>query len=68
MSGWNRPGNLIDAGFEFYRVYGLRSFYQEGFSIRAGSKNWSICQRATSKEELQTAWDNLMQDPKALEG
>lgn len=68
MSGWNRPGSLIDAGFEFYRVYGLRDFDQEGFSIRAGSKNWSICQRATSKEELQTAWNMLMQTEKALEG
>lgn len=67
MSDWFKNG-LRDAGFEFYRVYGLRNHDQEGFSIRAGSKNWSICQRATSKEELQTAWDQLMLTEKALEG
>lgn len=68
MSGWNRPGRLMEAGFEFYRCYGLRN-YDTGSCIKVGSKNWSNLAKYGSREELQQAWDKLMSDdPKALEG
>lgn len=68
MTGWNQPGGLLKAGFEFYRVYGLRD-YDAGFCIKQGSKNWSNWKKFSNREELQTAWDNLMNnDLKALEG
>lgn len=68
MTGWNQPGGLLKAGFEFYRVYGLRA-YEENFCIKQGSKNWSNWKKCATREELQAAWNELMNnDLKALEG
>jgi hypothetical protein len=67
MSGWNRPGGLIKQGFEFYRCYGLHS-YDTSFCIKVGSKNWSNLAKYPDAAALRIAWDELMKDPKALEG
>lgn len=68
MSGWNQPGGLLKAGFEFYRCYGFHD-YDSSFCIKQGSKNWSNWGKYSSREELKKAWDTLMnEDPKALEG
>jgi hypothetical protein len=68
MSGWNQPGGLLKAGFEFYRCYGLNQ-YDQGCCIKHGSKNWSNWGKYGCREELKKAWDDLMiNDPKALEG
>lgn len=68
MTGWNQPGGLLKAGFEFYRCYGLNPFDQV-CCIKIGSKNWSNMAKYTDENELQKAWIELMAtDPKALEG
>lgn len=68
MTVWNRPGGLIKAGFEFYRVYGFHA-YDTGHCIKVGSKNWSNLAKYKDRPELRIAWDKLMnEDPKALEG
>lgn len=68
MSGWNQPGGLSKAGFEFYRVYGFHT-YDTGHCIKVGSKNWSNLAKYKDRAELRAAWSRLMtEDPKALEG
>lgn len=67
MSGWNQPGGLLEAGFEFYRCYGFNT-YDQGCCIKQGSKNWSHWAKYPGPEDLKVAWNKLMQDPKALEG
>ena len=68
MSGWNQPGGLLKAGFEFYRCYGLRE-YDANCCIKQGSKNWSNWGKYKDQAELREAWDKLMnEDMKALEG
>lgn len=68
MTGWNRPGGLINDGFEFYRCYGMNA-YDQGCCIKQGSKNWSNWGKYADQAELITAWDGLMNDDlKALEG
>jgi hypothetical protein len=68
MTGWNQPGGLLKAGFEFYRVYGFHT-YDTGHCIKVGSKNWSNLAKYSTRAELRTVWDKLMnEDPKALEG
>lgn len=70
MTGWNQPGGLLKAGFEFFRCYGLKSYDQlGGYCIKQGSRNWSNLAKFGTREELKTAWDKLMnEDMKALEG
>ena len=61
-------GEIRQAGFEFYRIYGLHD-YDSSFCIKQGSKNWSNWGKYSSREELQAAWDTLMAtDMKALRG
>lgn len=68
MTGWNQPGGLSKAGFEFYRVYGFHS-YDTSHCIKIGSKNWSNLAKYKDRAELRAAWNKLMsEDPKALEG
>lgn len=68
MSGWNQPGGLLKAGFEFYRSYWFRDEEKETCSIKVGSRNWSNLAKFGSRAELEAAWTKLMEDPKALEG
>lgn len=67
MSGWNQPGGLLKAGFEFYRCCGLHS-YDTSFCIKVGSKNWSNLAKYPDAAALRTAWSELMNNSKALEG
>jgi hypothetical protein len=68
MSGWNQPGGLRKAGFEFYRVYGFHA-YDTSHCIKVGSKNWSNLTKYKDRAELRAGWSKLMtEDPKALEG
>jgi len=67
MSGWNQSSGLSKQGFEFYRAYGFHSF-DTSFCIKVGSKNWSNLAKYPDQTALKLAWDQLMQDPKALEG
>lgn len=69
MSGWNQPGGLLKAGFEFYRCYGLGSPQEGNYCIKVGSRNWSNLAKYDAAHDLCLAWDALMtNDPKALEG
>lgn len=69
MTGWNIPGRIKDAGFEFYRRYGHRAYDAGmGCCIKTGSRNWSNLAKYDTTEQLQQAWEHLMQQPKALEG
>lgn len=64
----NMSGKLRKAGFDFYRVYGLRE-YENDFRIKQASKNWATFKKCDSAEQLQAAWDDLMEtDMKALKG
>ncbi|NTW87802.1 MAG: hypothetical protein HGB26_01460 [Desulfobulbaceae bacterium] len=67
MSGWMIANALRANGFEFYRCYGLED-YQTGCCIKIGSKNWSNLAKYDTPEELRAAWDDLMNQPSALEG
>lgn len=68
MTGWNQPNGLSKAGFEFYRRYDINQYTPTG-SIKQGSKNWSNWGKYDNQEELQAAWDTLMEtDMKALRG
>ena len=70
MTGWHQPQGLREEGFEFYRAYGLRdnSYQGEPCCIKIGSRNWSNLAKYPDKTAIRSAWEELMKDPKALEG
>lgn len=58
---------LRTAGFEFYRSEGIIPGH--GYPrIKIGSKNWGTWAKYETGAECQSAWDELMKDPKALVG
>lgn len=57
---------LIAAGFEFYRRN--KTLGDTVKRIKCYSKNWGTWQKYESAEQCKSAWNELMQNPKALEG
>lgn len=69
MSGGDYPGlkSLRALGFEFYRVEGITPGHGTP-RIKIASKNWGTFVKYTTREEVKKAWEELLQDPKSLEG
>ena len=71
MTGSVRPGHkqkeLFAAGFDMYRAQGLIPGHGTP-RIKCASQNWGTWCKYDSPGEVQAAWDELMQNEKALEG
>jgi len=71
MEGLVHPGHkhreLSDAGFDLYRSEEIVMGHGTP-RIKCFSKNWGTWKKYETSEEVQTAWDELMKDEKALQG
>lgn len=57
---------LRDAGFSFYRNAGM-DYGEKWGRIKIGP-SWSTYRKLETREDLETAWTELMKDEKALQG
>jgi hypothetical protein len=60
---------LFAAGFDFYRTEGIIPGHGHDVPrIKQGSKAWGTWRKYEDPDQLKSAWDELMNDEKALQG
>ncbi len=67
MSGGQNSKRLYAEGFDFYRLETDAGGHNHN-RIKQGSKNWSIYIKADTAKKIIAGWNQLMTEPKALEG